>query len=284
MPDLSDAGPALSGDCTRQADGSYRCPPISSDPGDECDPYHYDCGGDDCIASTGPGDLEDATVQGCTGGGGSGGGGTIGDPNDPGGDGGGGGGGGGGGTRPAPQCPDWDPDCGYEEPEPDTCVTNDPVINDPVVETAFAELWANSNPSAPQHQRVEQAAWIVQTASGLNVVTWTNADFGPCTISPHIGTFSIPTDAIAWIHTHPFTEGEVQTSCEPIGFDANGQPIHGTYDKFPNEDDIELAGLMNQSLGRNIDAYTIDQGNIVRFLATGTTTVSSYAPYGRCGY
>jgi hypothetical protein len=47
-------------------------------------------------------------------------------------------------------------------------------------------------------------------------------DFGPCTISPHVGTFSIPTNATAWIHTHPFTEGEVQTSCEPIGYDANG--------------------------------------------------------------
>lgn len=278
VPDLSGAGPALSGDCTKQADGSYLCPPISSDPGDECDPYHYDCGEDDCIASTGPGDPEEATVQGC--GPGSGGG----DPTDPG-EGGGGGGGGGGGTNPPePQCPDWDPNCSYEELEPDTCVTNDPVINDPVVEAAFAQLWANSNPNAPQPERLEQAAWIVQTSYGLDIIPWTNADFGPCTISPHVGTFSIPTNAIAWIHTHPFTEGEVQTSCEPIGYDGNGQPIHGTYDKFPNQEDIELAGLINESLGRNIDAYTIDQANVVRFLATSTTTVASYSPYGRCGY
>lgn len=181
-------------------------------------------------------------------------------------------------------CPDWDPQCGDTEPEPDTCVTNDPVINDPVVETAFADLWANSNPDAPQSERVEQAAWIVQTEYGLEIVPWTNTDFGPCTITPHIGTFGIPPDAIGWIHTHPFTEGELQTSCEPIGYDSNGQPIHGTYSSFPNQDDIELAAAINGSLGRNIDAYTIDQSRIVRFVATSSSTMSVYSPSGRCGY
>lgn len=132
--------------------------------------------------------------------------------------------------------------------------------------------------------RVEQAAWVVQTQYGLAIVPWTNADFGPCTITPHLGTFAIPSNAVAWIHTHPFTEGEVQTSCEPIAYDSNGQPIHGTYSSFPNPEDIEIAGAINAALGRNIDAYTIDQTTIVRFLATGSTTVSSYSPYGRCGY
>jgi hypothetical protein len=158
------------------------------------------------------------------------------------------------------------------------------VLNDPVTEAAFAALWANSNPDAPQSQRVEQAAWIVQTQYGLAYVSWTNADFGPCTITPHVGTFSIPANAIGWVHTHPFTEGELQTACEPIGYDAYGQPVYGTYNKFPNEADIELAAAINTSLGRNIDAYTIDQGSIVRFVATSSTAVSTYSPYGRCGY
>lgn len=112
-PDLSSAGPSLSGDCTRQADGSYRCPAVSPDWGDDCDPYHYDCGDDDCIMSTVPGDPEEATVQGCTGGGGGDDGGTIGDGGDT------GGGGGGGGSSPAPKCPDWDPECSSADPEPD---------------------------------------------------------------------------------------------------------------------------------------------------------------------
>lgn len=97
-PDLAGAGPMLSGECIPNGDGLYICPPISGG-GGECDEYHYDCGGDDCISSTGPGALDAATVQGCTGG--SGGGGTIGD-------GGGTGGGGGGSGNQAPWCPDND--------------------------------------------------------------------------------------------------------------------------------------------------------------------------------
>lgn len=76
----------------------------------------------------------------------------------------------------------------------------------------------------------------------------------------------------------------MQTTCEPIGYDSSGQPIHGTYSSFPNPEDIEIAGAINATLGRNIDAYTIDHTTIVRFVATSTTRVSSYSPYGRCGY
>jgi hypothetical protein len=103
-PDVAGAGPMLSGECYLQ-DGIYRCPPQSPDWGD-CDAYHYDCGGDDCISTAVPGALGDASVQGCTGGGG-----TIGD-----GDGGGGtGGGGGGGTGSDPFCPDFGCPTAFEE-------------------------------------------------------------------------------------------------------------------------------------------------------------------------
>lgn len=112
-PDVSGAGPMLSGECYLQ-DGIYRCPPQSPDWGD-CDEYHYDCGGDDCIASTIPGAPGDATVQGCTGGGS---GGTIGG----GGDGGGTGGGGGGGGSTGPGCPDF----GCPPPDDEHC---DPVVD-----------------------------------------------------------------------------------------------------------------------------------------------------------
>jgi hypothetical protein len=105
-PDVSGAGPMLSGECYLQ-DGIYRCPPQSPDWGD-CDEYHYDCGGDDCIASTIPSAPGNASVQGCTGGGG---GGTIGDS-----DGGGGtGGGGGGSTGSDPFCPDFGCPTAFEE-------------------------------------------------------------------------------------------------------------------------------------------------------------------------
>lgn len=266
----------MSGDCVPNSEGIYVCPPISGGGvGGECDLYHYDCGGDDCLSSAITSD--EMGLQGCPGGGGSGaGGGAIGDGAGP------GGGGGGGGLVP-PSCPDYDPSCDSESP-PDSCATSDPVVNDAVVQSAFTQLWNNSNPDAPQGERLEQAAWIVQTPNGLQIVPWTDATFGPCTITPNIGTFTIPPNAVGWIHTHPFRTGEFQTSCEPIRYDASGAPVHGTYSSFPNPDDIRLSGLINASLGRDIPSYTMDQRVIIRFVASSTTTVEAISQYGRCGY
>lgn len=98
-PDALSAGPLLSGDCVRGDDGLIRCPPLEPVWGDECDPYHYDCGADDCIQSTGGGDVESTSMQSCPAPGeGSTGGGTA---PPPGGEG--GGGGSGTGTKPSPQ-------------------------------------------------------------------------------------------------------------------------------------------------------------------------------------
>lgn len=121
-PDVIGVGPLHSGECTLRWDGVYVCPPQEPDWGDGCDEYHYDCGGDDCIMSSGPVDPLESTVQGCTGGGGGSDGGGIGDGN--GGIGGGGGGGGGdGGT--SPRCPDWDPDCSYADTDDGICTVEE---------------------------------------------------------------------------------------------------------------------------------------------------------------
>lgn len=143
--DVAGAGPLRSGECRLQGDGTYLCPPESPDWGDECDPYHYDCGADDCISSTGPGNLEEATTQGCTGGGGGDDGGSIGDDGDigGGGDSGGGGGGGGGGIR----CPDWDPECASTEPDPEP----KPEDESEACEDLGCKL---RDPSDPERQRV----------------------------------------------------------------------------------------------------------------------------------
>lgn len=95
-PDLASAGPLRSEDCVLLSDGTFLCPPQQPDWGDGCDEYHYDCGGDDCIMSSAPTDPEQATVQGCTGGGGGSDGGSTG-PGDGGGSGGSGDGSGTGG-------------------------------------------------------------------------------------------------------------------------------------------------------------------------------------------
>lgn len=151
LPDASAAGRLLSGECTKQTDGSYLCPPVTNDPVEPPDP---------CMELTGNSDHESTTVQSCPPSGGDGGtspapgGGSKGGGDTP--------IGGGGTPGPAPTQPP-----PLEMEQPDTCATNDPVVNDAVVEAAFAELWRNSNPFAPQSERVEQAAWVVQTQYGL---------------------------------------------------------------------------------------------------------------------
>lgn len=174
--------------------------------------------------------------------------------------------------------------CPVEPIDPDTCATNDPVVDNPVVEAGFAQLWANSNPDAPQAQRSEQAAWIVRNSDGgLDVIPFTEVDYTSCTVTPRMGSFAIPANAIGWIHTHPFAAGEVQTSCEPLRV-VSGQPIHGRYSSFPNDRDIAFAASINRSLGRSIDAYTIDKETIRRFVAASATTATSLVRFNRCGY
>lgn len=96
-PDVAGAGPLQTGGCTWLADGSVSCPPIQPI-WDDCDPYHFDCGEDDCITSTGG--AESATIQSCGGGGGGTGAGSGDDES-------GGGSGGGTGTPGSPLCPDY---------------------------------------------------------------------------------------------------------------------------------------------------------------------------------
>jgi len=89
-------------DCYRIDPETVRCSDEEPIWDDECDPYHYDCGADDCIESTGGGDVESTSMQGCPppAGGGSTGGPTPG-PGGP-------GTGGDDGTECNPQ---YDPDC-----------------------------------------------------------------------------------------------------------------------------------------------------------------------------
>lgn len=118
VPEVSHAVPLRSDECQLRWDGTFVCPPQEPDWG-ECDPYHYDCGDDDCVSSNTSTDPDATTVQGCTGDGGDTGG-TIGDGND--GYGGNGGPGGDSGGSSDPGCPDY----GCPPPDDGEC---DPVIH-----------------------------------------------------------------------------------------------------------------------------------------------------------
>jgi hypothetical protein len=256
------------GGCALGADGkTYLCEPIDSQTppvSGECDPTWWtpECGA--CMSSTVSG-PELQGLSGCPDGGGTGPGGGTTDP----------GSGTGGGFVPPTEPP----------PPADTCHTDDPTLNDPVVQAGFTDLWTRSDPLAEsQWERREQGAWIVQTAAGLEIVPWTEVTNEPCRIRPHYGSFSIPANAIAWVHTHPFWLDEVQYACEPEGTDENGSPRYARYNGFPNSQDIALAHAINESLGQVLPAYTIDGDKINRFTATSEVTTSEGSRYNRCGY
>lgn len=95
-------------DCFKRSDGTVICERVVAEV-PSCDPYHYDCGEDDCIMTA---------DTGCGGGGG-------GTPPPPGDDGSGGGGGGGTGPAPGPS-----PICPDQGCEPPPCDANTPLPYD----------------------------------------------------------------------------------------------------------------------------------------------------------
>lgn len=205
--------------------------------GGKCDPWQDvnwcegDSGGEPCITGeplTGGEPEEYVGVQGCgTGGGG------------PGGDGG--------------------DDDGEEPPPADTCRTGDPALDSPAVKQGLKDLWARSNPTLAQAQRLEQAAWILQNPDGtFRMATFSVTVQGPCGVN---GNLNAPPGAVAWVHTHPFTRNEVQTICgalkqpdptAPGGYrdvlGPNGQPVYPVYRNLPSIPDRELLQDMNDAM------------------------------------
>jgi hypothetical protein len=112
----------------------------------------------------------------------------------------------GGGSNSTPPPP--------EQPRADSCLTGDDALDAPAVKQGLKDLWTRSNPDAPVAQRLEQAGWIVRGWDGSYSMVRFNASFqGPCEIN---GNFNAPPGAVAFVHTHPYRRGDVQTSCPPI--------------------------------------------------------------------
>lgn len=183
-----------------------------------------------------------------------------------------------------------------EQPPPDTCQTGDPMLDSPAVEQGLKDLWARSAPTAPQAQRLEQAAWIIQNADG----TYGTAPFsvttqGPCGIN---GNLNAPAGAVAWVHTHPFTRNEVQTICGPLqqpdptapgGYRAvigpNGQPVFPVYRNNPSIPDRELMYDLNytrKQLGQQSLAGVIIDNELVRMYSQNPS--KGNGTYPRCSY
>lgn len=236
-----------------------------TDPGDpgECDPWQdvdwCEGGGDDpCVTSGGGGEGhgESVSVQGCTGSG----------PGGP----------GAGSTNPS-----------------DTCTTGDPAFDSPAIQQGLADIWNRSNPDAPQAQRLEQAAWIVRSTNGAyRMEPFQIYSQGPCGIN---GNLAAPANAVAWVHTHPFRQGEVQVSCgalkepDPGGglrdvLGPDGRPLYPTYDNRPSNRDRATMQTINETRASTLPQLSgviIDYDKTTVYTenpSDGTTSLP------RCGY
>jgi hypothetical protein len=261
----SPAGPSLSPDNTGPSEIGFYIPP---DDGGECNKYMDAnfCQGrrmGECITSAPATGRPTVGVQGCDGGGGGGGGGT---------------------TQPAPP-----------PPAADTCLTGDEALDAPAVKQGLKDLWIRSNPDAPQAQRLEQAGWIVRSWDGsYSMVPFSVSMQGPCNIN---GNLNAPPGAVAWVHTHPYRRGEVQTSCPPLqepdpsapgGYRdviRNGQRVYGTYLNRPSDADRQLLDQVNtlraQLRQDQLAGVVIDADRTTVYTETpGEKPV----PLPRCGY
>lgn len=177
------------------------------------------------------------------------------------------GGGGGGETPPDPQ----------DTPSDTTCKTSDPVVNSEAVQTAFEELWKNSNYEVngvvqPQSERRERGGFIISTATGYTFQPFPSEwASDACTIDVPPG-YLPPAGAIAWVHTHPYSRGEVAYAC---GEALPGTGVPETYNGSSSWPDNDISGAWG------LPGYLIDAEDISTFTSNRNAADVSL---GRCAY
>ncbi len=166
-----------------------------------------------------------------------------------------------------------DPDEEIEDP----CMTGDPILDNPAVQQAMQELWRDSNTSEYILYRYETAGWVVQNPDGSLYFQRVEDDWisDQCGINPPSTGYTIPRNAIAFIHTHPYWEGEnVHIAC--------GEGFSDSYVSGFSSHDLSAITSWGQLLGLpTFQGYVIDGNNITR------TDILGQGPTGqfpRCGY
>ncbi len=180
-----------------------------------------------------------------------------------------------GGDDPCTKCePDGPPPPEEEQP----CETGDPVVDAPEVQAAFEQIWAQSNPDATQSKRIEQGGWIVHDGSSYSFEPFPNTIVqGPCSI--RLVGVSIPPNAVAWVHTHPYRSGEVQYSCE-VARDGSYYVYQTGRAARADVAASKRIEALKPGAGRG---YTLDRNGITQFSAK-TRPGSKDNWYKRCGY
>ena len=173
--------------------------------------------------------------------------------------------GGSGGLYPCYACEPFDPD-------PGSCVKGDghpddvAILNSNNIQAEIATLSENSNPDAPNKDRLEQGAWVVETGNSQYELVPSedvsnDTEYTSCTVRG-ARTGDAPTNTIGSIHTHPTTPGDpvYDLACLEAKEVPNPQDKLGTYvyrnPPTPSNSNYEL--MMN----KNFHSYVVGAGAI----------------------
>jgi len=178
------------------------------------------------------------------------------------------------------QCVD-EPDDPFEDPEP--CETGDEILDDPNVHGEFQNLWDSTNfgdeiSPNPLDQRLETAAWIIQTSTGFEALPL-DENFierqDACGIDYN---GPVPENVVGLIHTHPYTVGTDLTSICELNPD-NDDPI---YRGEPSKADFKQGVNNGITFGENFQNYIMDADGISSYnlLQSITETQSRHEPCG----
>jgi hypothetical protein len=169
---------------------------------------------------------------------------------------------------------------GASEPPPPACQTGNPIVDTPAVQTGFKNLWKESNTDDVLFRRSEHFGWIVYRNGSYYVYEWPigGTYAGLCNGIADISGFYPPEGPgaiVAFVHTHPYQNGENVVNCE-------GSVV--TYEGVESSYDRDASGQISTLLGRTqpLPGYVIDKDGISAF--EGNKFPAGTWKWPRCGY
>ncbi|NBB76928.1 MAG: hypothetical protein GVY02_06060 [Bacteroidetes bacterium] len=171
-----------------------------------------------------------------------------------------------------------DQPAGYEEPEPEPCQTGDPNLDNTSFQQQMAAAWVSSfgdesNP-LPHDQRNEAMILVTAISSGLEFEEIVPDTVSSCRFSAAPGT-TIPTNTVALIHTHPYSDGDVINDPRCSAGSYNGTTVS------PGDEAL-MQAISDATSLPPIPMYVIDKDKI---RVIQPSNPSQYAQTdNRCGY
>jgi len=171
-----------------------------------------------------------------------------------------------------------DQPAGCEEPEPEPCQTGDSNLDNTSFQQQMAATWVTSfgdesNP-LPHDQRNEAMILVTAISSGLEFEEIVPDTVSSCRFSAAPGT-TIPTNAVALIHTHPYSDGDVinDPRCSAGSYDGT---------TVSPGDEALMQAISDATSLPPIPMYVIDKDKI---RVIQPSNPSQYAQTdNRCGY